>query len=243
MFQCAPRQWRGTMHARGGPAHAGSRGRGTTDTDSTRTLRSRSGRLGRRGFAVAAAAAVVLVLLGTVAYAAVLPGGDEAARQLSHRSGKVRIKNSRGGDALVGMQGMLPGDNVAGTVDIGNASKVRARFYLGLSKLVETTGVGGGRLSYRLMLTVKRLSTTRRPELVYSGPLRQMPLLKLGKFKPRETRTYRFTVTVPRGGHQHGRPLHAGVDQPPVQLVRAPRALDPLLQPSCAPPLLVLAAT
>ena len=161
---------------------------------------SRSGRFGRRGFAVAAAAAVILVLLGTVAYAAVLPGGDEAARQLSHRSGKVRIKNSRGGDALVGMRGMLPGDQVAGTVDIGNASKARARFYLGLSRLVETTGVGGGRLSYRLMLTVKRLSTTRRPELIYSGPLRQMPLIKLGKFKPRETRTYRFAVLFPAGG-------------------------------------------
>jgi hypothetical protein len=148
---------------------------------------------------VAAAAAVILVLLGTVAYAAVLPGGDEAAKQL-HRSGKVRIKNSRGGDALVGKLGMLPGDHVAGTVDIGNASKVRARFYLGLSKLVETTGAGGGRLSYRLMLTVKRLSATRRPQLVYSGPLRQMPLLKLGKFKPREKRTYRFEVLFPAGG-------------------------------------------
>ena len=27
-----------------------------------------------------------------------------------------------------------------------------------------------------------------------------MPLLKLGKFKPRETRTYRFTVLFPAGG-------------------------------------------
>ena len=32
----------------------------------------------------------------------------------SQRSGRVRIKNSRGGDALVGMQGMLPGDQRAG---------------------------------------------------------------------------------------------------------------------------------
>jgi hypothetical protein len=149
---------------------------------------------------VAAAAAVVLVLLGTVAYAAVRPANDEAARQLSQRSGRVRIKNSRGGDALVGMQGMLPGDRVAGTVSIGNGSRVRARFYLGLSKLVETQGLGGGRLSYRLFLTVKRLSTKRRPQLVYSGPLRQMPLVKLGKFKPRETRTYRFSVLFPAGG-------------------------------------------
>jgi hypothetical protein len=149
---------------------------------------------------VAAAAAVVLVLLGTVAYAAVRPAHDEAARQLLQRSGRIHIKNGRGGDALVGMQGMLPGAQTSGTVKIGNASKVRARFYLGLSKLVETSGIGGGRLSYRLVLTVKRLATNRRPQLVYSGPLRQMPLVNLGVFRARETRTYRFAVLFPEGG-------------------------------------------
>jgi hypothetical protein len=148
---------------------------------------------------VAAAAAVVLVLLGTVAYAAVKPTDDDALRELA-RSGRVRIKNSKGGDALVGMQGMLPGDSTTGTVKIGNAGRVRARFYLGLSKLVETPGTGGGRLSYRLVLTVKRLSPRHRPQLVYTGPLRQMPMLKLGAFRPRETRTYSFAVLFPEGG-------------------------------------------
>ena len=171
---------RETIRAGRGAGADLTRERSTSDT-STQTLRRRSGRLGRRGFAVAVAAAVILVLLGTVAYAAVRPASDEAAKQLLQRSGRVKIKNSRGGDALVGMRGMLPGDSVAGTVTIGNASKkLRARFYLGLSKLVETQGTGGGRLSYRLVLTVKRLATNRRPQLVYSGPLRQMPLLKLG---------------------------------------------------------------
>ena len=139
------------------------------------------------------------MLLGTVAYAAVKPANDETFQQLA-RSGRVRIKNSRGGDALVGMQGMLPGDGTSGTVKIGNASKVRARFYLGLSKLVETPGSGGGRLSYRLVLTVKRLSARHRPQLVYTGPLREMPMLKLGVLRPRENRTYLFSVVFPEGG-------------------------------------------
>ena len=52
---------------------------------------------------------------------------------------------------------MMPGDRVTGRVKIGNGSRVRARFFLGLSKLVETPGQGGGRLSYRLVLTVKGL--------------------------------------------------------------------------------------
>ncbi len=163
-------------------------------------MRGRGGSLGRRSLAVAATTAIVLVLLGTVAYAAVKPGGDDAGRQLKQKSGRVRIKNSLGGDALVGMSGMLPGDSTTGTVRIDNRSKVRARFYLGLSRLVETQGAGGGRLSYRLVLTVKRLWTRRRPQLVYSGPLRQMPMLKLGVFRPNENRTYRFTVLFPEGG-------------------------------------------
>ena len=185
--------------SRGAGSRRGSDQGESTIDKSAQKLRGRSGRYGRRGFAVAAAAAVVLVLLGTVAYAAVRPGDDDVAKQLQ-RSGRIRIKNSRGGDALVGMQGMLPGDHTSGTVKIGNASKVRARFYLGLSKLVEAQGVGGGRLSYRLMLTVKRVSAHRRPQLVYTGPLRQMPLVKLGVFRPRENRTYLFAVLFPAGG-------------------------------------------
>jgi hypothetical protein len=172
--------------------------RGTTDTSGTQRNRG-SGRFGRRGLAVAVVAAVVLVLLGTVAYAAVKPSNDDAFRQLM-RGGRLRVKNSLGGDALVGMQGMMPGDSTTGTVKIGNANKVRARFFLGLSKLVESPGSGGGRLSYRLVLTVKRLSTKHRPILVYTGPLRQMPMLKLGAFRPKESRTYRFVVSFPEGG-------------------------------------------
>jgi hypothetical protein len=139
------------------------------------------------------------VLLGTVAYAAVKPVNERAFRELK-RSGRVRIKNDHGGEALVGMRGMFPGDSTSGVVKIGNGSRVRARFYLGMSKLVESRGLGGGRLSYRLVLTIKRVWKHKRPKIVYSGPLRQMPLLKLGKFKARESRYYRFTVLFPSGG-------------------------------------------
>ena len=167
------------------------------------------------------------MLLGTVAYAAVRPANDEAAKQLLQRSGRVKIKNSRGGDALVGMRGMVPGDSAAGTVTIGNASKkLRARFFLGLSKLVEAQGTGGGRLSNGLVLTVKRLAANRRPQLVYSGPLRQMPLLELGVFRPREARIYRFSVLFPEGGPAvDGDRLPGCLYESAVLLVRAPRAL------------------
>ena len=158
------------------------------------------GRLGRRGLTAALLSAVVLVLLAAVAYAAVKGPSDQSAARLFSATGKVKIKNSRGGDALLGMQHMLPGDRVSGTVKIGNGSrKARARFYLGLSKLVETKGPGGGRLSYRLVLVVKQLSSRRRAKVLYRGPLRRMPLMALGTFRPRVTRTYKFTVLFPEG--------------------------------------------
>jgi hypothetical protein len=150
------------------------------------------------------AAAIVLVLLGTVAYAAVLPTKGDAGKQALQRSGRVRIKNSLGSKAIVGKLGMAPGDRVSGTVQIGNASKVRANFFLGLSKLVEEPGAGGGHLSYRLVLTVKRVYANRRAQLVWTGPLRQMPMVKLGKFLPRESRTYSFAVLFPAGGTSSG---------------------------------------
>lgn len=159
-----------------------------------------SGRWGRHGMAVAAVAAIVLVLLGTVAHAAVRPTSDEAARQLKHRSGRLRIKNSLGREAIVGKLGMTPGGRVGGTVKIGNASRYRARFYLGLARLVDVRGREGGRLSDRLVLTVKRVFPRRRPRLVYTGPLRKLSLVKLGRFRPREARTYHFSVLFPDGG-------------------------------------------
>lgn len=158
-------------------------------------------RLGRRGFAAAALAAVVLVVLATVAYATVATTtGERSSALLYKASGRVRIKNSLGGRALVGMRDMLPGDSASGTVRIGNASKARARFYLGLSKLTETYGQGGGSLSLRLVLKVQRISAKRRPRTLYYGPLRKMPLVKLGRFRPRERRQYRFTVLFPDSG-------------------------------------------
>ena len=160
----------------------------------------RGSRLGRRVLAAALPAALVLVLVATVAYATVKAPSDQSAAKLYRAAGKVKIKNSRGGDALLGMQHMMPGDRVSGAVKIGNGSKkARARFYLGLSKLVETRGPGGGRLSYRLVLVVKQLSNRRRAKVLYRGPLRRMPLMKLGKFRPRERREYKFTVLFPDG--------------------------------------------
>ena len=141
----------------------------------------------------------MLALLGAVAFAAVLPTRGEAAKQLNRHRDRIKITNSLGRKPILTGTHMMPGDRVTGRVKIGNGSRVRARFFLGFSKLVETPGQGGGRLSYRLVLTVKRLSARRRPQLMYTGPLRAMPMVKLGVFRPREKRIYQFSVLLPDG--------------------------------------------
>jgi hypothetical protein len=163
------------------------------------TMLRRARRLGRRGLAAALMSAVVLATLGAVAYAAVYVDKQDA-EAMYQASGRIHIRNSKGGDALVGMQNMMPGDWTSGQVRIGNASKVKARISLGLSRLVEQKSVNGGQLSLRLVLRVERLTITRRPILVYQGPLRRMPLLGLGVFKPKQSYLYRFTVVFPPGG-------------------------------------------
>ena len=73
----------------------------------------RSWRLGRRGAVTMLLAALVLATLGAVAYAAVRPART-TPRPGASRVRPRQIRNSHGGDALVGMHGMLPGDSTTG---------------------------------------------------------------------------------------------------------------------------------
>ncbi len=169
----------------------------------------RAGHLSRHSVTVVLAVAVVLVLLGTVAYASVLPSRGTAARGLRLHSG-VRIGDSRGSGPIVSMRGMVPGDHVRGVVRIRNKGRVSARFSLGVARLKEARGAGGGRLSRRLVLTVKLLRRHHRARLVYRGPLWKLRRAKLGVFRPGERRTYRFRVVFPsRGANSDNRLMGA----------------------------------
>ena len=163
--------------------------------------------VGRRGLAAAFMSAVVLATLGAVAYAAVYIDKQDVA-VMYKASGRIHIRNSKGGDVLVGMQDMLPGDQSSGKVRIGNDSRVKARFSLGLSRLVEIRGAGGGTLSLRLALKVERLSTTRRPCSSTQGPLRRMPAARPGRSQGAASqRIYPLHGHVPARWRHRGQPL------------------------------------
>ena len=93
---------------------------------------------------------------------------------------------------------MRPGGSVRGQVTITNTGGATGVVHLSKTSLVDTPGPRGGSLSKRLELRVEEV-TGGRARRFYRGRLGGMPTLPLGSISPRQARTYRFTVSFPRG--------------------------------------------
>jgi hypothetical protein len=154
----------------------------------------------RRGGASVAANLLICALAFSFAVAA--PRGAESPRMVmtSAASGGLTVSNSRDGEAILGAQGMRPGDRVTGTVRIGNASTLPAELSLSRAAEAETPGVGGALLSARLQLLVQDVTAGPAPLTVYNGQLTEMGLIPLGAFAPGESRDYLFAAFLPNGG-------------------------------------------
>ncbi len=79
-------------------------------------------------------------------------------------------------------------------------------FSLG-SRLVDRVGAGGARLSDALTLRIESAGT-----VLYSGPIGDMPRLRLGGIAAGAEHAYRFVVTLPSsvGNEVAGASLSAG---------------------------------
>jgi spore coat-associated protein N len=109
--------------------------------------------------------------------------------------GTFSQSNSRDGSAILSASGMRPGQVVQGTVTIANTGDLGGEFRLAKSNLVDEPGPGGGALSGRLDLLVE--DVTGAPATVYAGKLGAMGERPLGTWASGESRTYRFTVSLP----------------------------------------------
>src|SRR3954447_795362 len=138
-----------------------------------------------------------LALGGAVAFAIAVPGRAEGPRAAStFQSGAFAQSNSSEGSAILSMANMRPGDSVTGTVGIANDGDLRGTFTLASTIDADQPGVGGGDLASVLALVVTDAGSGHT---IYSGTVAGLASAPLGDFSAGESRSYRFTVTLPAG--------------------------------------------
>jgi hypothetical protein len=137
----------------------------------------------------------ILPLAPLVLIAVLTPSPREQTIRATAATGDVKLANSRGGGAIVSAAGMNPGDTITGSVTISNGGDAPAKLALSKSQLVDSPGVGGGRLSDALYLSVDDLSINRR---VYEGPLASMPRFPLAPIPAGGRHAFRFVVRLPQ---------------------------------------------
>jgi hypothetical protein len=147
----------------------------------------------------------VLPLLGALAMALsafglalAAPGteGELADARVAAAAGAVQIVNSHEGTAVLGAAALQPGEQVSGTVSIGNAGTLPGRLALRTGALTDTAGPGGGRLSDALRLSVFDVTDAAQPATLYAGPAAGVPELAAGTVAPGGVREYRLEATL-----------------------------------------------
>jgi hypothetical protein len=148
----------------------------------------------------------VLPLLGALAMALsafglalAAPGserGELADARVAAAAGAVQIVNSHEGVAVLGAAALQPGEQVSGTVSIGNAGTLPGRLALRTGGLTDTAGPGGGRLSDALRLSIFDVTDAAQPATLYAGPAAGVPELAAGTVAPGGVRDYRLEATL-----------------------------------------------
>lgn len=147
----------------------------------------------------------VLPLLGALAMALsafglalAAPGteGELADARVAAAAGAVQIVNSHEGTAVLGAAALQPGEQVSGTVSIGNAGTLPGRLALRTGGLTDTAGPGGGRLSDALRLSIFDVTDAAQPATLYSGRAAGVPELAAGTVAPGGIREYRLEATL-----------------------------------------------
>jgi hypothetical protein len=144
---------------------------------------------------------VCVILVGTATTVALAQVGNPSpARAAAVRaSGSFEISNSGEGQPIFAAGGLAPGGSVSGTVGIEDSGSVPVALKLQRGELTDASGIGGGILSSRLQLTVADITEPAQPQTIYAGPLDSMPEQEAGGLAPGQTRTYRFTASLPDG--------------------------------------------
>lgn len=142
----------------------------------------------------AAVRAVIAGALVAVVVAGRSPGAEEIDARALSSSGDVRLDNSHDGQAILSAANLRPGGSASGTVTIANKGSASGIVELEPGDLINDPGPRGGRLGSALQLVVRDVDSS---QIVYSGSLGALSTRGLGTWRPDESRTYRFDVSLP----------------------------------------------
>ena len=138
----------------------------------------------------------VLLALVVAAVATAAPARERPA-ELGRMAaqGAVTLAAAGSTHAIITASGLRPGQSVGGNVALANVGESRGRLTLLRTRVVDTPGRFGGRLSDALQLRVEEVGGGS-----WSGPLAGPDMLDLGVMEPGEGRSYRLTLTLPDTG-------------------------------------------
>ncbi len=142
-----------------------------------------------------AALGMALSALGLAFAAPAQDRQEAAAMRLLSGSGDITIVNSREGLAVLGAAAMHPGEQVSGTVRIGNPGVLGGRLVLGRGAVVDVPGAGGGKVSDALVLRVVDITAPAAPVTLYDGPLAGFTELAAGTIAAGGAREYELAAT------------------------------------------------
>ncbi|HEX6653256.1 MAG TPA: hypothetical protein VF072_10965 [Thermoleophilaceae bacterium] len=115
---------------------------------------------------------------------------------LTQATGDLRLSNSADGQAIFQASGLAPGRSVTGTVQLTNGGTLPGELTLQQLDVSDNPGPGGGRLSNVVTLDITDV-TGGSSIPVFSGQLGGLGSRPLGAIGARETRTFRFTASLP----------------------------------------------
>ena len=144
-------------------------------------------------------AALVAAILGCARVAAGSAEHENARAVISQATGELKVTNSRNGQAIFQASGLAPGRSVTGTVQLANTGSLAGALTLSQLDVLDQPGVNGGRLSDAVQLNIQDI-TGGSSIPVYGGQLRSVGTRPLGSLAPGQSRTYRFTASLPDSG-------------------------------------------
>ena len=153
----------------------------------------------RRGSASLALSAIGGLVALSLAVAA--PHEPEPGVQLALRdtTGSLVLTNTKDGVAIVSSQGMRPGQQVSGSVRVGNVGTVTGALALEAGNQSEVPGPGGGRLWDYMQVAIVDMTDAANPSTVYAGSMNSMGQLALGPLPAGQERELRFVASIPNG--------------------------------------------